>query len=80
VTHPILSMLPEEIRALHFDAEVDRIDKHLCVEKKGAAIVADMRILLDLEDVARSVALCSTAKPKASRASTPRIHRREPQR
>jgi hypothetical protein len=79
VTHPILSMLPDEVRALHFEAEVDRLDEHLSVEKQRAAIVRDMSILLDLEDVGRSVALRSTAKSKASSTSRSRIHR-EPQR
>ncbi len=80
MTHPILSMLPDEVRALHFEVEVDRLDRHLTVEKKRAAVVADMSILLDLEDVERSVALRATAPSKASRASTPRIHRGDPQR
>jgi hypothetical protein len=70
-------MLPDEVRALHFEEEVDRLDKHLTVEKQRAAVVRDMSILLDLEDVGRSVALRSTAKSKASSASSSRILRGE---
>jgi hypothetical protein len=80
MTHPVLSMLPDEVRALHFEQEVDRLDKDLSIEKKKAAVVRDMSILLDLQDVGRSVALRSTAPAKGGRASTPRIHHGEPQR
>jgi len=73
-------MLPDELRNLYFEQEVAQLSRDLSTEKKKAAITRDMSILLDLEDVGRSVALRATASPKASSASTLRRHRGEPQR
>ena len=80
MTHPILSMLPDDARNLYFEQELADLDRDLSIEKQKANVVRDMSILLDLKDVARSVALRATAPSKASRVSSPRIHRGDPQR
>jgi hypothetical protein len=74
-----LGMLPDELRNVYFEQEVAQLSRDLSTEKKKAAITRDMSILLDLEDVGRSVALRSTASSKASLASSPRVFRGEPQ-
>lgn len=78
MTHSILSMLPDEVRALHFEEEVNQLSKCLAVEQKKAEVVSLLNLMYDLRDLAPSVAPRSAAPSKASRASSPRIYRAQP--
>jgi hypothetical protein len=40
VTHPILSMLPEEVRATHFEEEVDALSRQIEAETAKGRISA----------------------------------------
>jgi hypothetical protein len=74
-------MLPDDVRLLHFEEELDDFRRRLIIEKKKANVARDMSILLDLKDVGDSIALRSTRQSKASTASTSRhssSHRGEP--
>ena len=85
MTHPILSMLPDEATALHFEGDIADFSRRLSIEKKKAELVGLMSVLLDIKDLALDKALRATAPSKASSASTLRhssrslrIHRGEP--
>ena len=77
MTHPILSMLPDEVRALHFEEDLADFSRRLSTEQKKANVARDMSILLDLKDLALDKALRATAPSKASTASTPRHSSRQ---
>jgi hypothetical protein len=63
MTHPILSMLPEEVRALHFEEEVDALSRQLRREKVGDSLsVRSTLIALSLDKRLRQ-----PAPAKASR-------------
>jgi hypothetical protein len=72
-------MLPEEVRATHFEEEVEQLDKRLSAQEKAAEVVGLLNLMHDLQDVGRSLAPRSAAPSKASRLSSQRF-RGDPQR
>ena len=64
MTHPILSMLPDEARNLYLDQEIAEFEKRLSVERRSAKVGKLINVYQDLSDVGRSVALRSTRRSK----------------
>jgi hypothetical protein len=64
--HPILDTIPGtgEASAFYIDQEIEQLSRNLRTEKQKANVVRDMSILLDLQNVGRSISLRATRRSK----------------
>ena len=67
MTHPILSMLPDEVRNLHFEEEVDALSRQISLEKvKDQIGVKTTRVIKALSARPRSAAQSKRSGPPAT--------------
>jgi hypothetical protein len=76
VSRDILSMLPDELRNLHFEEELDRLSRDIRIEQ----IRGQLSVLKERKRLALPARTAVPPKAKASSASGSRIYRGDPQR
>ena len=62
MTHPILSMLPGEARASHFEEELAAESRRLVIEEKKGEIITLYSLALDLHELEQSRELKATRR------------------